>query len=56
MEEKTPTFGNMRRNKKGKRRLEVYTEEGGEQEELVMIGERESDDDDSLELRDDGLV
>ena len=41
--------------------LEAYNheeedEDEGEQEDLVMVGERESDDDDSLEPRDDGLV
>ena len=31
-------------------------EDEGEQDDLAMVGERESDDDDSLELGDDGLV
>ena len=48
VEETTPTFGNMRRNEKGRRRPEVYREEEGEQEDLAMIGERENDDDDNL--------
>ena len=54
MEETTPTFGNTRRNEKGRRRLEVYRE--GQQEDLAMVGERENDDDDNLKLGDDGLV
>ena len=57
MEETTPAFGNTRINEKMRRRPEVYREEEkGEQEDLVMVGERKSDDDDNLELRDDGLV
>ena len=55
MEETTPTFDNMKRNEKGKRRPKVYREEG-EQEDLAMVGERENDDDDNIELGDDGLV
>ena len=46
----------MRGNEKGRRRLEVYRVEEGEQEDLVMVGERENDDDDNLDLGDDGLV
>ena len=56
MEETTPTFGNTRRNEKGRRRPEIYREEEGQQEDLAMVGERENDDDDNLELGDDGLV
>ena len=55
MEETTPTFGNTRRNEKERRRPEVYTEEG-EQEDLAMVGERENDDDDNFKLGNDGLV
>ena len=35
---------------------EEEDEDEGEQDDLAMVGERESDDDDSLELEDDGLV
>ena len=35
---------------------EEEDEDEGEQDDLAMVGERESDDDDSLELGDDGLV
>ena len=55
MEETTPTFGNTRRNEKRRRRPEIYREEEGQQEELAMVGERENDND-NLELGDDGLV
>ena len=54
MEETTPTFGNTRRNEK-RRRPEIYKEEEGQQEDLAMVGERENDDE-NLELGDDGLV
>ena len=54
MEETTSTFGNTRRNEK-RRRPEIYKEEEGQQEDLAMVGERENDDD-NLELGDDGLV
>ena len=50
------TIGNTNRNEKRRGRLEVYWEEEGEQEDLVMVGERESVDDDNLELGDDDLV
>ena len=53
MEETTPTFGNTRRNEK-MRRLEIYREEEGQQEDLAMVGERENDDE-NLELGDDDL-
>ena len=56
MEETTPTLGNTRRNEKGRRRPEVYREEEVKQKDLAMIGERKNDDDDNLELGDDGLV
>ena len=57
MEETTPTFGNTRRNEKGRRRPEIYREEEGQQEDLAMVGERENDNDDNLELGDDlGMV
>ena len=55
MEETTPTFGNTRRNEKRRRRLEIYREEEGQQEDLAMVGEKENDDE-NLELGDDGLV
>ena len=35
---------------------EEEDEDEGEQDDLAMVGERESDDDDNLELEDDGLV
>ena len=35
---------------------EEEDEDEGEQDDLATVGERESDDDDSLELEDDGLV
>ena len=56
MEETTPTFSNTKRNEKGRRRPEIYREEERQQEDLAMVGERENDDDDNLELGDDGLV
>ena len=50
------TIGNTNRNEKRRGRPEVYWEEEGEQEDLVMVGERESVDNDNLELGDDDLV
>ena len=35
---------------------EEEDEDEGEQDDLAIVGERESDDDDSLELGDDDLV
>ena len=35
---------------------EEEDEDEGEQDDLAMVEERESDDDDTLELGDDGLV